>query len=115
METREVESFLTLADELHFGRTAERLPDPWLDEHAPGAATRPRAGLQELLTLAGAGEGVPPVGAHIRRYYPRPDVAYVPLADALRLEWGLVWREGSATARGRAFTEAAAELVREPA
>jgi DNA-binding transcriptional LysR family regulator len=91
------------------------LPDPWLDEHAPGAVVRPRAGLQELLTLAGAGEGVLPVGAHIRRYYPRPDVAYVPLDGAPWLEWGLVWRAGSATARVRAFAEAAAELVREPA
>ncbi|MGW5715454.1 LysR family transcriptional regulator [Amycolatopsis sp. NPDC003865] len=89
------------------------LPDPWLDEHAPAAVTRPRAGLQELLTLAGAGEGVLPVGAHLRRYYPRPDVAYVPLAGAPPLEWGLVWREEPA--RVRAFAEAAVELVREPA
>ena len=36
------------------------LPDPWLDEHAPRAVTRPRAGLQELLTLAGAGTGSAP-------------------------------------------------------
>lgn len=89
------------------------LPDPWLDEHAPGATVRPRAGLQELLTLAGAGGGVLPVGARIRRYYPRPDVAYVPLDGAPRLEWALVWR--SATARVRAFAQAAADLVREPA
>lgn len=91
------------------------LPDPWLDEHAPDAETRPHAGLQELLTLAGAGEGVLPVGAHIRRYYPRPDVAYVPLSGAPLLEWGLVWPAGPASARVRAFAEAAAELVREPA
>ncbi|SFW87534.1 LysR family transcriptional regulator [Amycolatopsis australiensis] len=91
------------------------LPDPWFDEHAPAAAVRPRAGLQELLTLAGAGAGVLPVGAHVRRYYPRPDVAYVPLADAPLLEWGLVWRAGAGTARVRAFAEAAADLVREPA
>lgn len=91
------------------------LPDPWLDEQVPGAVPRPHAGLQELLTLAGAGEGVLPVGAHIRRYYPRPDLAYVPLEGAPRLEWGLVWRDGSATARVRAFAAAAADLVREPA
>ncbi|MEV7097851.1 LysR family transcriptional regulator [Amycolatopsis sp. NPDC051045] len=91
------------------------LPDPWLDEHAPDAEPWPRAGLQELLTLAGAGEGVLPVGAHIRRYYPRPDVAYVPLSDAPLLEWGLVWPAGTASARVRAFAEAAADLVREPA
>ncbi len=91
------------------------LPDPWLDEHAPDAVIHARAGLQELLTLAGAGAGRLPVGAHIRRYYPRPDVAYVPLADAPRLEWGLVWPAATATARVRGFAEAAAELVREPA
>jgi DNA-binding transcriptional LysR family regulator len=90
------------------------LPDPWLDEHAPEAVTRPDSGLQELLTSVGAGEGVLPVGAHIRRYYPRPDLAYVPFGDAPRLEWGLVWRADAATARIRAFTEAAADLVREP-
>ncbi|HEY3464222.1 MAG TPA: LysR family transcriptional regulator [Amycolatopsis sp.] len=91
------------------------LPDPWLDEHAPAAVVRPRDGLQELLTLAGSGEGVVPVGAHIRRYYPRPDVAYVLIEDAPQLEWGLVWLAGAATARLRAFADAAAELVREPA
>ncbi|MDX3193335.1 LysR family transcriptional regulator [Streptomyces sp. MN03-5084-2B] len=89
--------------------------DPWLDELVPGAETRPRAALQELLTLAGAGEGVLPVGAHIRRYYPRPDVAYVPLDGAPLLEWGLVWHAGTTSARVRAFAEAAAELVRDPA
>ncbi|KDN24209.1 LysR family transcriptional regulator [Amycolatopsis rifamycinica] len=90
------------------------LPDPWLDDHAPDTEPRPRAGLQELLTLAGAGAGVLPVGAHVRRYHPRPDVAYVPLDGAPPLEWGLVWAAGTASARVRAFAEAAAELVREP-
>jgi DNA-binding transcriptional LysR family regulator len=76
----------------------------------PVAAT-----FQEMLTLVGSGRGAFPVGAHVRRYYPRPDVAYVGLTDAPPVEWGLVWRADAATARVLAFHEAARDLVhREP-
>ncbi|RFU86953.1 LysR family transcriptional regulator [Streptomyces triticagri] len=67
--------------------------------------------LNEMLTLVGAGEGVCAVGAHARRYFARPDVAYVPFADAEPVEWGLVRLEGGASARVRAFGEAALSLV----
>ncbi|WP_067813940.1 LysR family transcriptional regulator [Actinomadura kijaniata] len=73
--------------------------------HGPPAAT-----LNELLALVGADQGVLPVGAQTRRYYARPDVVYVPFEDAPRLEWGLVWR--TETARVRAFSEAARDLLR---
>jgi DNA-binding transcriptional LysR family regulator len=69
------------------------------------------ATFQEMLTLVGSGRGAVPVGAHVRRYYPRPDVAYVPLADAPPVEWGLVWRADGATARVLAFDRAARDLV----
>ncbi|SCL58734.1 transcriptional regulator, LysR family [Micromonospora eburnea] len=65
----------------------------------------------EVLTLVGAGHGVFPVGANARRYYPRPDVAYVHLRDAPPLRWGLLWRADGATARVRAFAEASHGLV----
>lgn len=65
----------------------------------------------EVLTLVGAGHGVFPVGANARRYYPRPDVAYVHLHDAPPLQWGLLWRADGVTARVRAFAEAAHVLV----
>lgn len=68
--------------------------------------------LQELLTLVAAGEGVLPVGAHTGRYYARPDVAYVPFADAPAMEWGLLWRTDGASARVRAFAAAADDLLR---
>ncbi|WP_141575429.1 LysR family transcriptional regulator [Actinomadura sp. WMMA1423] len=71
----------------------------------PGATTA------ELLTLVGAGEGVVCVGAHTRRYHARPDVAYVPIDDGEPLEWGLAWRAGAETARVRAFTRAALDLL----
>ncbi|MFI6844450.1 LysR substrate-binding domain-containing protein [Kitasatospora sp. NBC_00085] len=72
----------------------------------------PAAGtFQEALTLVGAGQGALAVGAHTRRYYARPDVAYVPISDAPPLEWGLIWPADRGTARVRAFAEAAVDLV----
>ncbi|MFE9103850.1 LysR family transcriptional regulator [Actinomadura geliboluensis] len=75
---------------------------------APGPAV---ATFGEMLTLIGAGAGVFPVGAHVRRYHARPDVAYVPFDDAPPIDWGLLWRTGGETARVRAFAEAAQDLL----
>ncbi|MFE7111895.1 hypothetical protein ACFU98_46355 [Streptomyces sp. NPDC057575] len=44
-----------------------------------------------MLTLVAMGKGVLPVGDHSRSYYPRPDVAHVPLRDAQPIERGPVW------------------------
>ncbi|MEV6837755.1 LysR substrate-binding domain-containing protein [Streptomyces sp. NPDC051133] len=72
--------------------------------------------LQELIALVGAGQGVYPAPAHARRYYARPDVAYVPFDDAPPYEWGFVWRSTGETSRLRAFHEAAeAYAARMPA
>jgi DNA-binding transcriptional LysR family regulator len=65
----------------------------------------------EMLTLVAMGKGVLPVGEHSRQYYPRPDVAYVPLHDAGPIERGLVWREGNATERLREFVRAATDAA----
>ncbi|WP_164410418.1 LysR family transcriptional regulator [Streptomyces salinarius] len=75
-------------------------------EHAPAAST-----FNETLTLIGAGRGCFIVGAQVRRYYLRPDVSYVRFSDAPPMEWALQWRADAATARVRAFSEAAAVLV----
>ncbi|MDJ0346872.1 LysR substrate-binding domain-containing protein [Streptomyces sp. H10-C2] len=92
------------------------LPDPWRDARSPRRTPSGRPiesgasaeTFQEILTLIGAGHGIFPVGAHVTRYYARPDVAYIPFDDAPPLEWGLVWRTTGATARIRAFSDAAA-------
>ncbi|MFJ9666932.1 LysR family transcriptional regulator [Streptomyces sp. NPDC101219] len=67
--------------------------------------------LQEALTLVGAGQGALPAGAHTRRYYPRPDIAYLPISDAPALEWALVWPAARHTARVRSFVAAADRLI----
>ncbi|MEV4741940.1 LysR family transcriptional regulator [Streptomyces sp. NPDC049555] len=96
------------------------LPAYWLDHLIPPTtpAGRPvergqeAATRQELLTLVGAGRGVHPTAAHEARYHARPNVTYVPFCDAPPLEYGLVWREHTETARIRAFAAAAQDVVR---
>jgi DNA-binding transcriptional LysR family regulator len=96
------------------GVTVVRTPDD-----LPGSAPRPTSAesgplagsYQEALTLVGAGRGVLPIGAHIRRYYVRPDVAYVLLRDAPPVHWRLMWRVDGATSRVRSFAACAHDLV----
>ncbi|HEY3502048.1 MAG TPA: LysR family transcriptional regulator [Actinocatenispora sp.] len=96
----------SVPDSLHRDRTPAATPAGHPIEHGPSAAT-----FTEMLTLVGAGQGVFPVGAQVPRYYVRPDVAYVPFSDAAPLEWSLHWRTDAATARVRAFAEAALYLI----
>ncbi len=98
----------TLPASIRADRTPRRTPSGRPIEAGPVGAT-----FQEILTLIGAGQGVFPVGAQTRRYHARPDVAYVPFEDAPPVEWGL-WRTEAATARVRAFAQAAHDLLREP-
>ncbi|MFC8127167.1 LysR family transcriptional regulator [Streptomyces sp. NPDC057302] len=66
----------------------------------------------EMLTLVAMGRGILPVGEHSRRYYPRPDVAYVPLHDAQPIERGPVWLEGNTTEHVGEFVRAAADIAK---
>ncbi|MEV0203402.1 LysR family transcriptional regulator [Nonomuraea sp. NPDC050691] len=96
----------TLPGSLRADRTPSATPSGRPIEPGPSAST-----FNEMLTLIGAGHGVFPVGAHATRYYVRPDVAYVPFSDAPPLRWGLMWRADGATARVRAFNDAARDLL----
>ncbi|MEV4140405.1 LysR family transcriptional regulator [Dactylosporangium sp. NPDC049742] len=95
------------------------LPASTLRDRNPGSTPAgrpiptgpPAATFQEALMLAGSGRGVLPVGAHVRRYYVRPDVAYVPFRDAPPVEWGLAWHRDRATAKVLAFARAADDLT----
>ncbi|SFI90028.1 transcriptional regulator, LysR family [Streptosporangium canum] len=96
----------TLPVSLREDRTPRATPAGRPIEPGPSAST-----FNEMLTLIGAGHGAFPVGAQARRYYARPDVAYIPIGDAPPLRWGLLWRTDGATARVRAFAQAAHDLV----
>ncbi|MFF2039606.1 LysR family transcriptional regulator [Kitasatospora sp. NPDC058170] len=69
----------------------------------------------EMLSLVAMGRGVLPVGEHSRHYYPRPDVAYVPIHDAPPIDRGLVWLESNTTERVREFVRAATDAAGDPA
>ncbi|WP_339130407.1 LysR substrate-binding domain-containing protein [Streptomyces sp. f51] len=92
------------------GFKRDRTPD-----HTPSGRPVPKGpvggSFSEMLTLVAMGRGVLPVGEHSRQYYPRPDVAYVPLHDARPIERGLVWRESNTSERLRAFVRAATDAA----
>ncbi|MFE9856584.1 LysR family transcriptional regulator [Streptomyces sp. NPDC005780] len=90
-------------------RTPDRTPSGRPVPKGPAGGS-----FSEMLTLVAMGKGVLPVGDHSRSYYPRPDVAYVPLRDARPIERGPVWLEGNTTERVRAFVRAAADVVERP-
>ncbi|MEV0533072.1 LysR family transcriptional regulator [Kitasatospora sp. NPDC050463] len=91
-------------------RTPERTPAGRPVPKGPVGNT-----FSEMLSLVAMGRGVLPVGEHSRQYYPRPDVAYVPIHDAPPIERGLVWSESNTTERVREFVRAATEAAREAA
>ncbi|WP_433346050.1 LysR family transcriptional regulator [Micromonospora sp. CA-111912] len=95
--------------ELKRDRTPERTPSGRPVPKGPTGNT-----FSELLTLVALGRGVLPVGEHTRRYYPRPDVAYVPISDAPPIRRGPVWLESNTTARVREFVRAATDTAARP-
>ncbi|MYQ44658.1 LysR family transcriptional regulator [Streptomyces sp. SID4985] len=88
-------------------RTPERTPSGRPVPKGPEGRT-----FSEMLTLVAMGRGVLPVGEHARRYYPRPDLAYVPLHDAPPIRRGPVWRADNTTERVREFVRAAVDAGR---
>ncbi|GAA0522757.1 LysR family transcriptional regulator [Paractinoplanes deccanensis] len=90
---------------LRDSRTPATTPTGRPIPQGPSAAT-----FQEVLALVGAGRGAFPVGAQAPRYYARPDVAYLPIAGAPPIEWGLIWRTDASTARVLAFSDTAARI-----
>jgi len=64
-----------------------------------------------MLALIGAGKGVFPFPEQATRYYQRPDVTFVPIRDAPPFEWMFLWRRGNGTARVRAFTQTAKDML----
>ncbi|MFK4085498.1 LysR substrate-binding domain-containing protein [Kribbella sp. NPDC020789] len=61
----------------------------------------------EEMTLVAAGEIVSAVVAESSRFYPWPDIVYIPIRDAQPCQWALIWR----TARESALIQALAETV----
>jgi DNA-binding transcriptional LysR family regulator len=94
------------------------LPDYWEDAFLPFHTPRGRRvergpvayGMDDILTTVGTGEAVHHLGAHAARYYARPDIRYLPIHDAPRLRWGLVWRSDSESEQIRALAQVVRDL-----
>ncbi|WP_424639642.1 LysR family transcriptional regulator [Embleya sp. AB8] len=99
-------------------RFPENAPVSFVEDRVPGhtAQGRPIAhgprvsSFMEALALIGANEGAFTVGGQVTRFYTRPDVAYIPFADAPTVDWGFIWRASHETARIRAFNDVALTL-----
>ncbi|MFD2764020.1 LysR family transcriptional regulator [Micromonospora eburnea] len=85
-------------------RTPDRTPSGRPVPKGPSGDT-----FSEMLSLVAMGRGVLPVGEQTRRYYPRPDLAYVPIRDAPPIRRGPVWLASNSTARVREFVRAAVD------
>ncbi|MFI9321132.1 LysR family transcriptional regulator [Kitasatospora aureofaciens] len=87
-------------------RTPDRTPSGRPVPKGPSGAT-----FSEMLSLVAMGRGVLPVGEHCRQYYPRPDLAYVPIHDAPLIERGPIWLPSNTTGRVREFIRATADVA----
>ncbi|MEU7898755.1 LysR family transcriptional regulator [Nonomuraea sp. NPDC049152] len=96
---------------------AEAVPDYWENSFTPFSTPTGRkverlvdvAIVEDMFGVVASGEAVQLLAAHASRYHIRPDIAYLPIPDAPRLHWALVWRsEGE-----REAIRALARLVRD--
>ncbi|MFI6177253.1 LysR family transcriptional regulator [Nonomuraea sp. NPDC051191] len=86
-----------LADFQHVD--APSRPDYWAEGFLPPRTSVSRriergplaSNTEEMLSLISTGETVGLVAHHMKRYYLRPDIAYLPLRDDDPLKFALVW------------------------
>ncbi|GAA4610230.1 hypothetical protein GCM10023195_41830 [Actinoallomurus liliacearum] len=64
---------------------------------------------QEVISAVCSGEAVAGVAAEAARFYPWPNLVFVPIRDATPCQWALVWRTADKSPLIRAFAQAAAE------
>jgi DNA-binding transcriptional LysR family regulator len=103
-------SLETVADFQH--PDVETVPDTWLDAYAPRQSRRGGSiervvvrNVDDIMTLTSMAEVVTLFPAHMRRYWVRPDITYLPVRDMDPLSYALVWR-------GEAETEPIRSLAR---
>ncbi|MFE5333277.1 LysR family transcriptional regulator [Embleya sp. NPDC056575] len=65
----------------------------------------------ETLTTIAAGLAISPVPLHAVKYFPRGDIAYIPIHDSPVLSWALIHRTAALSPLARAFTRAAEDML----
>jgi LysR substrate binding domain len=69
------------------------------------------AGWDDILKAVSSGEAVAATVAEAARFYPWPDLAYVPVRDAAPCRWAFAWRTDHPTAQVLALALALAEAT----
>ncbi|MFC7246706.1 LysR family transcriptional regulator [Catellatospora aurea] len=92
----------TMPEETRLARIPAATPSGRRVLLGPKADTFP-----EILALVATGKGVFPVGEHAARFYPRPDIAYLPMPDAPPVRWAPVWLAANETSLIRSFVDCA--------
>ncbi|WP_433348227.1 LysR family transcriptional regulator [Microtetraspora malaysiensis] len=93
-------------------------PDDWFDHYVPQYTPRGRFiargasvnNVEDSFTLVGMAEAVVLFPVHVARYYPRPDIAYLPVKGLEALAYSLVWRTESENDMIRAFARVVRDL-----
>jgi len=94
------------------------LPDYWSDAYTPPHTPKGRNIVRgprvettdDIFGVITAGEAVIPFPAHVRRFWARPDVAWLPIPDMHSLTYGPVWRGETETDMIRAFAAVVRDL-----
>ncbi|MEU8103608.1 LysR family transcriptional regulator [Nonomuraea muscovyensis] len=105
-----------ISDFQHVGIQAA--PDYWLDGYVPQSTPQGRSidrtahfgNLEDIYLNTVLGETVSIFPVHMSRYFPRPDIAYLPIEDLEALPYGLVWLSSAENEMIRAFARIVGEL-----
>ncbi|MBV6696902.1 LysR family transcriptional regulator [Kitasatospora aureofaciens] len=92
--------------------------DYWLDHYVPRLSPHSRVidrgaevnNIGEIFLLVGMREAVSLFPMHVPRYFPRPDITYLPVKGLEPLAYSLVWRTESESEMIRAFVRVARDL-----
>ncbi|MGI5169889.1 LysR family transcriptional regulator [Spirillospora sp. CA-253888] len=98
--------------------TVEPVPDYWFDHYVPGATPKGRlisrtadvSNIEDIFVSTVLEGTVALFPAHVARYYPRPDIAYLPVRDMESLPFGPVWRHDAENDMIRAFAQVVRDL-----
>ncbi|KJY41192.1 LysR family transcriptional regulator [Streptomyces sp. NRRL B-1568] len=93
-------------------------PDCWVDHYLPRTSPRGRLiergadvnNISDIFMAVGMQEAVCLFPAHVARYYPRPDITYLPVKGLEPLAYSLVWRTESENEMIRAFARVVSDL-----
>lgn len=98
--------------------TIESAPGYWFDHYVPELTPGGRSidrtanvdNLEDIFMTTALGEAIALFPAHVSRYYPHPDITYLPVKDMGALPYGLVWCSAAENDMIRAFAGVVRDL-----